>query len=76
MPAVSNPCLPFKQGASWTYEGKTDEGLERIEARVLDETRKVMGVDATVVRDTVTLDGKLVEDSLDWYAQDKDGNVW
>jgi hypothetical protein len=35
-----------------------------------------MGVTATVVRDTVTLDGELVEDTLDWYAQDRLGNVW
>ena len=73
---ISNRYLPFKQGASWTYEGETDEGVERIEVRVLPDTRNVMGVVATAVRDTVTLNGELVEDTLDWYAQDKDGNVW
>jgi hypothetical protein len=35
-----------------------------------------MGVPATVVRDTVTVDGELVEDTFDWYAQDTEGNVW
>jgi hypothetical protein len=35
-----------------------------------------MGVDTAVVHDTVTLDGKPFEDTLDWYAQDRDGNVW
>ena len=35
-----------------------------------------MGVDTVVVHDTVTLDGKPFEDTLDWYAQDRDGNVW
>ena len=29
-----------------------------------------------VVRDTAYEDGVLVEDTLDWYAQDDDGNVW
>ena len=29
-----------------------------------------------MVRDTVTEDGLLVEDTFDWYAQDADGNVW
>ena len=28
------------------------------------------------MRDTVTADGELVEDTYDWYAQDGDGNVW
>ena len=28
------------------------------------------------MRDTVTENGKLVEDTIDWYAQDKAGNVW
>ena len=34
------------------------------------------GVTARVVRDTVTLDGEIIEDTLDWYAQDADGTVW
>jgi hypothetical protein len=29
-----------------------------------------------VVHDTVSLNGKTTEDTLDWYAQDRDGNVW
>ena len=35
-----------------------------------------MGISATVVRDTVYVDGELVEDTYDWFAQDNDGNVW
>ena len=33
-------------------------------------------MDTVVVHDTVTLDGKPSEDTFDWYAQDRDGNVW
>ena len=43
---------------------------------VTDQTRTVMGIRATVVRDTETHDGALVEDTFDWYAQDRSGNVW
>ena len=43
---------------------------------MLAETRRVWGVDARVVRDTVYLDGELIEDTRDWYAQDRAGNVW
>ena len=71
---IDNPFLPFAPGSRWVYE--SDDGSERIEIEVLEETREVMGVTAVVVRDTVTQDGELVEDTWDWYAQDRDGNVW
>jgi hypothetical protein len=34
------------------------------------------GVTARVVRDTVSPDGEVVEDTRDWYAQDSGGTVW
>lgn len=73
---IDNPWLPLIPGSTWVYESVGGEGVERIEVVVLDETREVMGIPATVVRDTVTVDGELVEDTYDWYAQDIDGNVW
>lgn len=74
--SIDNPHLPFERGSRWVYESLTQEGLERIEVVVTDEAHTVMGVDVTVVRDTVTLDGRVTEDTWDWYAQDGDGNVW
>ncbi len=50
--------------------------MERIEVIVLEETRTAAGIECVVVRDTVTLDAELIEDTYDWYAQDVDGNVW
>ena len=74
---VDNPYLPFVAGSHWTYEETNNEGqTEDIEIVVLDETREIAGITATVVRDTVTIDGVLVEDTHDFYAQDVDGNVW
>jgi hypothetical protein len=73
---IDNPYLPFTEGSRWVYESETDEGLERIEVEVTDEDRTVMGVDVTVVRDKVTLDGRTIEDTWDWYAQDSAGYVW
>ncbi len=72
---IDNPYFLIP-GATYIYEGETEEGLERIEVKILGETRVVMGVTTTVVRDTVYLDGELIEDTFDWFAQDKDGNVW
>lgn len=73
---IDNPWLPWIPGSRWEYEGREGDEVERIEVEVLDETRIVNGVTATVVRDRVYVDGELVEDTFDWYAQDDDGNVW
>jgi hypothetical protein len=70
---IDNPWLPFTPGSRWVYQA--GEG-ERNEVVVTDQTRTVMGIRATVVRDTETRDGALVEDTFDWYAQDRGGNVW
>ena len=73
---VDNPYLPLTPGRTLVYESQTDEGVEHTEVTTLAETRQVMGVTVVIVRDTVTLDGQLVEDTRDWFAQDKAGNVW
>jgi len=73
---IDNPYLPFPVGAVWNYESQTEEGLEEIQVTVLAETREILGVECVAVQDTVTLEGELVEDTIDWYAQDEEGNVW
>jgi hypothetical protein len=76
VPAVDNPFFPLLPGTVLTYETTTDDAIERVVVEVIPGLREVMGIAATVVHDTVTLDSQLVEDTYDWYAQDKDGNVW
>jgi hypothetical protein len=73
---VDNPYFPLKPGTTFIYEGKTDKGLEHTEARVSSKTKLILGVTCITVEDTVKVDGKLTEATLDWYAQDKGGNVW
>lgn len=75
-PAVDNPLFPAPVGARWVLEADTPDGRERIEIVVEAEGRTVWGAQARVVRDTVTIDGQLAEDTWDWYAQDAAGNVW
>jgi hypothetical protein len=43
---------------------------------VTDRTKEILGVATTVVKDVVKVDGELAELTYDWYAQDRDGNVW
>jgi hypothetical protein len=73
---IDNPYLPYPPGASWVYEGTEDGETERTEVTVTPDRREVMGISATVVRDTVSVDGEVIEDTYDWFAQDRDGNVW
>jgi hypothetical protein len=69
---VDNPYWPMIPGTTTVFEG----GGERIVVEVTDYTKVIMGVAVTVVRDRVYEDGSLIEDTLDWYAQDRWGNVW
>lgn len=73
---IDNAYFPLSPGTTYVYEGMTDDGLERIEVYVTPQTRQVMGVTTVVVRDTVTVDGELFEETYDWFAQDAAGNVW
>ena len=73
---IDNPLLPLRPGSRWEYRGETEDGIERVTVRVLDETEEILGVQCTAVRDTVTIEGELVEDTIDWFAQDRSGNVW
>jgi hypothetical protein len=75
--AIDNPYLPLIPGSKWVYEAHLEDGtVERNEIEVLAETRVVNGVAATVVHDLVYVAGQIFEETYDWYAQDKDGNVW
>ncbi|MFH0813067.1 MAG: hypothetical protein V2A69_09545, partial [Pseudomonadota bacterium] len=67
---------PLTPGTTRIYEGQTEEGTEVIEVHVTDDIREILGVPCLVVRDTVTVDDELVEDTYDYFAQDKEGNVW
>ena len=73
---VDNRYFSLTPGKKMVYESVTQDGKERIEVYVTKETKKVMGIDVVVVWDRVWLDGSLIEDTRDWYAQDKEGNVW
>lgn len=75
---VDHPYLPKRPGTRWVYKTTdTDGEMEIVTIEVLDERRTVMGVETIVVHDVVTTgDGELVEDTYDWFAQDRNGNVW
>jgi hypothetical protein len=75
---IDNPYWPMAPGSRWVYRETDDQGSrQKVVVRVTHRTKRVAsGIVARVVRDTVTEDGQLVEDTFDWYAQDRRGNIW
>lgn len=73
---IDNPYYPLTPGTRHVYEGTGADGPEQIVKEILRETKTIMGVKTVVMHDYVTRNGKLYEDTYDWFAQDKDGNVW
>ncbi len=75
-----HPYLPLLQGSTWVYEGTfVDDGevvVEVTTVTVTDRIKLIDGIRCLVVRDTVEVDGELIEDTDDWFAQDTDGNLW
>ena len=69
---IDNPYWPMAAGNTWVYE----EDGQRVTVTVTDRTRTIMGIEARVVHDVVTEDGQVIEDTFDWYAQDRWGNLW
>ncbi len=73
---LSNPYLNFARGRVFNYRSVTPEGVETTVTEVTRDTKTIQGVVTTVVHDVVYLDGSIIEDTFDWYAQDTEGNVW
>jgi hypothetical protein len=74
---IDNRYFPLRPGSRWVYRETSDDGsVQRVVVTVRDRTRRVAGIEARVVHDKVTEKGRLVENTFDWYAQDRRGNVW
>jgi hypothetical protein len=73
---VDNPYLPFLPGTRFHYEGVRGTTPQTDNEVVLRKTKRILGLRCTVVRDTVSEHGHPIELTFDWYAQDRDRNVW
>ncbi len=75
---IDNPYFPLTPGSRWVYrETDTTGAEEKVVVEVLDKTKAIAnGIEARVVRDTLTENGAPLEVTDDWYAQDSAGNVW
>ena len=73
---VDNPYFPLIPGTTMIYKGRSGGDVIVDRFAITHNTRVVEGVTCVEVRDSVYTNGALTEDTLDWFAQDKGGNVW
>ena len=75
---IDNPYWPMPVGRRWQVHVTNPDGESLQETiTVTNQTKQIAdGVTARVVRDIVYDHRKPTETTDDWYAQDKDGNVW
>lgn len=74
---TGNTYFPIAIGRTWNYVGEDEAGKAvTVTERVTDSIRVVMGVQCRVVQASEYEEGELVEDTFDWYGQDRSGNVW
>jgi len=73
---ITNPLYPIGAGKKYIFEGQTPDGLEHIEEQRLNTTKLILGITCIVVNFKAYVDGILIEEAQDWYAQDNSGNLW
>jgi hypothetical protein len=75
---ITHEYWPMQPRTRWTYREVDEEGhVLAVVVTVSTTTKRIAnGITARVVRDTVTENGEVVEDTFDWYAQDGAGTVW
>jgi hypothetical protein len=73
---IDNPYFPLPVGRVMVLKGVKD-GVTQVETvTVTSRTRVLEGITATAVSDVARHGKRLLEKTTDWYAQDKQGNVW
>ncbi len=73
---IDNPYFLLVPGTRFTYQGSVKKAPVVDVVYVTHNTPTIDGVATVEVRDQVWESDVLTEDTLDWYAQDDQGNVW
>ena len=67
-----NPYYPLGIGYQWIFRAPDEMTI----IEVLNKTKLIEGVTCIVVNDMVSVNGRVVEDTNDWIAQARDGDVY
>ena len=77
---IDNPLTPIGELRSALLLGNVDEERLRVETTLLPGTKTIRWGDETIEalasQYVATLDGRIDEVAIDWYAQADDGSVW
>jgi hypothetical protein len=73
---IDNRYLPFIPGTGYHFKGVRGRTPQTDDEVVTHRTKRILGIRCTVVRDTVSEHGRVIERTFDYYAQDRQGNVW
>jgi len=75
---ITHPLWPMKPRTRWTYREVEADGTVTDGVVVATTKTEILanGITGRVVRDTARQGGQIIEDTIDWYAQDSAGNVW
>jgi hypothetical protein len=73
---ASNPYFPLVSGRTLLYRADTRDGTETLQIEVLGTGPTIMGVSTVEVIETATLNGQTIEIARNWFASDREGNVW
>ena len=73
---VDNRYFPLTPGTTFHFVGHKGHTRQVDNEVVTHRLKHILGIRATVVRDTVSERSGPVERTFDWYAQDRLGNVW
>ena len=74
---TGNDFFPITVGKRYIYEGENEDGESvQVTEEYTADTKVILGVTCVVVRAREYENDELIEDTYDWYAQDKAGNIW
>jgi hypothetical protein len=73
---VTNPYFPLPVGRTLIYRGVKDGKSQVDWVHVTSRVKVIEGIPTVSVTDVAKHNGQLLEKTIDWYAQDKRGNVW
>jgi hypothetical protein len=73
---INNPYFPLIPGTTYDYAGLSGGVPFTDVFEVTHNTKMIMGVKTVEILDRGWLNGSLEERTLDWFAQDKNRNVW
>ena len=73
---ITNPYYPLVVGAIWRWKGEFRNLPYEQQDVVLNYTRRIDGVVTRPVLDRDLVKGRIIAGSIDYYAQDDQGNVW